>query len=156
MRYANKLTSSRGDYNVSKWSCVFVEMRGVINPETLLTKGPYCDLMWCKGYSRTIPRMRVGYDQLTGGRGVEHRVGYHKLISNKRERNNCFIKYQTLDKNISNFHFYRLQFSATFEGKFPVITLSVTVFGQTTGYRIYTANREPIRLPEIQYAVFGI
>ena len=36
-----------------------------------------------------------------------HRVGYHKLISNKREWNNCFIiyKYQTLDKNILNFIF---------------------------------------------------
>ena len=43
---------------------------------------------------------------------AKHRVGYHKLISNKREWNNCFIKYQTLDKNISNYFFYRLEFSA--------------------------------------------
>ena len=42
--------------------------------------------------------MRVGYELLDSGRGAEHRVGYHKLISNKREWNNCFIKYQTLDK----------------------------------------------------------
>ena len=34
---------------------------------------------------------------------MEHRVNYYKVISNKREWNNCFIKYQTLaDKNISN------------------------------------------------------
>ena len=33
---------------------------------------------------------------------------------------------------------------------------SVSIFGQITGYRIYTASREPIRLLEIQYPVFGI
>ena len=43
-----------------------------------------------------------------------------------------------------------------FEGKFSVIKLSVSIFGQTKGYRIYTVRREPIRLPEIQYPVFGI
>ena len=59
-----------------------------------------------------IPRTRVGYELLDSGRGAKHRVGYHKLISNKREWNNCFIKYQTLDKNISNYIFYRLEFSA--------------------------------------------
>ena len=32
----------------------------------------------------------------------------------------------------------------------------VSIFGQTTEYMIYTVNREPIRLPEIQYPVFGI
>ena len=37
----------------------------------------------------------------------------------KREWNNCFIKYQTLDKNISNFSFYRLEFSAILREKFP-------------------------------------
>ena len=47
--------------------------------------------------------MRVGYQLLDSGRGATHRVGYQKLISNKREWNNCLIKYQTLDKNISNF-----------------------------------------------------
>ena len=49
-------------------------------------------------YLTIIPRTRVGYELLDSGRGAEHRVGYHKLISNKREWNNCFIKYQTLDK----------------------------------------------------------
>ena len=63
--------------------------------------------------------MRIGYELLDSGRGVEHRVGYHKLISNKREWNNCFIKYQTLDKNISNFIFFRLEFSANLGGNFP-------------------------------------
>ena len=53
-----------------------------------------------------IPRGRVGYELLDSERAAEHRVSYHKLISNKRERNNCFMKYQTLDKNISNFIFY--------------------------------------------------
>ena len=43
-----------------------------------------------------------------------------------------------------------------FEGKFSVIILSVSIFGQTAGYRIYTMSREPIRLPELQYPVFGI
>ena len=37
-----------------------------------------------------------------------------------------------------------------------MIKLSVSIFGQTTGDRIYTMSREPIRLPEIQYLVFGI
>ena len=49
-------------------------------------------------YLTVIPRTRVGYELLDSGRGAKHRVGYHKLISNKREWNNCFIKYQTLDK----------------------------------------------------------
>ena len=31
------------------------------------------------------------------GRGAEHRVGYHKLVPDKREWNSCFIKYQTFD-----------------------------------------------------------
>ena len=33
--------------------------------------------------------------------------------------------------------------------------LSVSIFGQITGYRIYTMSREPIKLLEIQYPVFG-
>ena len=48
-------------------------------------------------------RTRVGHELSDSRRGAEHRVGYHKLISNKREWNNCFIKYQTLDKIILNF-----------------------------------------------------
>ena len=38
----------------------------------------------------------------------------------------------------------------SFQGNFSVIKLSVSIFGQTTGYSIYTVSREPIRLPEIQ------
>ena len=37
-----------------------------------------------------------------------------------------------------------------------MIKLSVSIFGQTSGYRIYTMGREPIKNPEIQYPVFGI
>ena len=37
-----------------------------------------------------------------------------------------------------------------------MIKLSVSIFGQTAVYRIYTMSREPIRLPEFQYTVFGI
>ena len=48
-------------------------------------------------YLTIIPRTQVGYELSDSGRGAEHRVGYHKLISNKREWNNCLIKYQTLD-----------------------------------------------------------
>ena len=70
-------------------------------------------------YLTSIPLTLVGYELLDSGRGAEHRVGYHKLISNKREWNNCFIKYQTLDENISNFIFYRLEFSAILRGNFP-------------------------------------
>ena len=103
-----------------------------------------------------IPRTRVGYELLDSGRGAKHRVGYHKLISNKREWNNCFIKYQTLDKNILNYIFYRLEFLAILWTKFSVIKMLVSIFGQTIVYKIYTVSREPIRLPEIQYPVFGI
>ena len=34
--------------------------------------------------------------------------------------------------------------------------MSVSIFGQTTGYRIYTVSRELIGLSEIHYPVFGI
>ena len=37
-----------------------------------------------------------------------------------------------------------------------MIELSVSIFGQTAVYRIYTVSREPMRLPEIHYPVFGI
>ena len=70
-------------------------------------------------YLTIIPRMRVGYELLDSRRGAKHRVSYHKLISNKREWNNCFIKYQTLDKNISNYIFYRLEFLAILWKNFP-------------------------------------
>ena len=66
-----------------------------------------------------IPQTRIGYELLDSRRGAEHRVGYHyKLISNKHVWNNCFIKYQTLDKNIPNFNFYRLEFSAILRKNF--------------------------------------
>ena len=47
-------------------------------------------LSWLK-YLTIIPRTHVGYELLDCERGAEHRFGYYKLISNKRERNNCFI-----------------------------------------------------------------
>ena len=65
-------------------------------------------------------------------------AGNHKLISNKHEWNNCFIKFQTLDKNILN----DLSFQP-FKGNFFGIKLSVSIFRQTTGYRIYTMHRKP-------------
>ena len=43
-----------------------------------------------------------------------------------------------------------------FEENVSVIKLSVSIFVQTTGYRLYSVSREPIRLPEIQHLVFGI
>ena len=70
-------------------------------------------------YLTIIPRTCGGYELLDNGRDTEHQVGYHKLISNKPEWNNCFIKYQTLDKNISNFNLYRLKFSAILRERFP-------------------------------------
>ena len=96
--------------------------------------------------------MRIGYELLDS-----RQVSFHKLISNKREWNNCFIKYQTLDKNTLNFVFYRLEFlTGHFKRKFSVIKLSVSILAQTIVYRIYTVSREPIRLPESQYTAFGI
>ena len=64
-------------------------------------------------YLTFFPRKCAGYVLLDSGRGAKHRVGYHKLIPNMCEWNNCYIKYQTLDQDILNFIFYRLQFSAT-------------------------------------------
>ena len=43
-----------------------------------------------------------------------------------------------------------------FERKFSLIKLSVSIFGQTAGYVVYIVSSEPIRLPEIQYPMFGI
>ena len=82
------------------------------------------ELTWANGhqvhcYLTIIPRMRVGYELLDSGRGAEHRVGYDKLMSNKREWNNCFIKYQTLNKNISNFIFHELEFRPFLRENFP-------------------------------------
>ena len=37
-----------------------------------------------------------------------------------------------------------------------MINLSVSIFGQITGYRIYIVSREPIRLLKIQYPVFVV
>ena len=66
-----------------------------------------------------IPRTRIGCELSDSGRGAEHLVGYHKLISNKHEWNNCFIKYQILAKNISNFIFHRNGFSSFLRETFP-------------------------------------
>ena len=41
-----------------------------------------------------------------------------------------------------------------FEGNFSVIKLSVSIFGQTTGYRIYTLSIEPIRsISSVRYLI---
>ena len=34
-----------------------------------------------------------------------------------------------------------------------MIKLSVSIFGQTTGYRIYTVSRDPIRLSSVWYLI---
>ena len=65
-----------------------------------------------------FPRPRVGYELLDSGRGAEHRVGNHKLISNKLEWNNCFIKYLTLDKIYLEFYFLPTRVFGHVEGKF--------------------------------------
>ena len=36
------------------------------------------------------------------------------------------------------------------------VSRSVSIFGQTSGYRIYTVGIVPVRLLEIQYPVFDI
>ena len=72
-------------------------------------------------YLTIISRTRVGYELLDSGRGAKHQVSYHKLISNKREWNNCFIKYQTLDKNIFELYFLPTRVFGHFVEKFSVI-----------------------------------
>ena len=57
----------------------------------------------CQCYLTIIPRTRVGYEVLNSGRGANHRVGYQKLISNKREWNNCFIIFRTIFSTDSSF-----------------------------------------------------
>ena len=46
--------------------------------------------------------------------------------------------------------------SAILRETFSVIKLSVSIFRQITGYRIYTVGRIQNRLSEIQYPVLGI
>ena len=136
--------------NLKNFVIISMELRKIKSSwTTQRRKNPYSQLT-------IIPRTYVGYQLLDSGRGVEHWVGYHKLIFNKREWNNSLIKYQTLDKNISNFIFYQFEFSAISREKVSMIKLSVSISRQTTGYRISTVSIEPIRLPEIQYSVFGI
>ena len=71
-------------------------------------------------YLTIIPRTPIGYKLLDSERGAARALSWQsdKLIFNKREWNNCFIKYQTLDKNISNFTFNRLEFSAILRENF--------------------------------------
>ena len=97
-------------------------------------------------YLTIIPRTRVEYELLDSGRGAKHRVGYHKLISNKREWNKKYFELYFLPTRVFG-HFVE---------KFSVIKMLVSIFGQITVYKIYTVSREPIRLPKIQYPVFGI
>ena len=59
---------------------------------------------------------------------MEHRVGYHKLISNKRELITGFNKYQTLDKKYIEFYFLPTRVFGDFEAKFSVIKLLVSIF----------------------------
>ena len=75
--------------------------------------------------------MRVGYEFLDGGA-------------------NYFFKCQTLVKKCLECYFVPTGGFGYFEGKYSVIKLSVSIFGQTTGYRIYTVRRERIRLPRFQ------
>ena len=107
-------------------------------------------------YLTIIPRTRVGYELLDSGWGAEPRGGYHKLISKKREWNNCLLNSWIRISRISIFFSLPSRVFGHFEAKFSAIKLSVSTFWQTTGYRIYTVSREPIRLPEIQYPMFGI
>ena len=67
----------------------------------------YYDSYWYLVYLTIIPRTRVGYEFLDSDE-----------VSNKCELNNCFVKYQTLNKNISNFIFYQLEFSTILREKF--------------------------------------
>ena len=43
-------------------------------------------------YLTIIPLALVGYEMIDNQRDMSRPVGYNHLISNKRERNNCFIK----------------------------------------------------------------
>ena len=54
------------------------------------------------------------------------------------------------------FYFPPTRVFGHFQGKCTVLNLLFSIFGQTTGYRIYTVSKKPVRLPEIRYPVFGI
>ena len=96
-------------------------------------------------YLTIIPRTCIEYELLDSRRGTEHRVSYHKLISHKHEWNNYFIKYQTLNKNISSFISTDSGFWAFYGQTFHDKSVSFHIW-QTAVYRIYTMSREPIRL----------
>ena len=57
---------------------------------------------------------------------------------------------------IFELYFLPTQVFGHFVEKISVIKMLVSIFGQITVYKIYTVSREPIRLPKIQYPVFGI
>ena len=78
---------------------------------------------------------------------ASNRLSYHKLIYNK------VIKYQTLDRNISNFAFYQLEFVAILREIFPWCKiLSVAI----TGHRIYTVSRKQIKLPDTRNSTSSV
>ena len=47
-------------------------------------------------FNNFISQTCIVYELSDSGQGVEHRVGYHKLTSNKCEWNNCFINTKQL------------------------------------------------------------
>ena len=55
-------------------------------------------------YLTIISRAHLGYEMIDWQRGVQRRVGYNHLITNKREWNNCFIKNapKILDKSCNS------------------------------------------------------
>ena len=79
---------------------------------------------------------------------MEHRVGYHKLPYPTSVSGIIVLLNTRHWTKISRITFPATRVFGHFEGTFSEIKLSVSVFGQTTGYRIYTVSREPFRLLE--------
>ena len=106
-------------------------------------------------YLTIIPRTRIGYELLDNGRGASTESAI--ISSYPTSVSGIIVLFNTKHWiKYLEFYFLPTRLFRHFEGKFSVIKLSVSIFGQITVYRIYTVSREPIRLPEIQYPVFGI
>ena len=101
--------------------------------------------------------MYIGYKLLDSGQGVEHQVSYntcayptsvHGIIVLFNSKQWIKISQMLFSTNSSFWPFER--------NIFPDKIVSFHNCIKYKKNRIYTVSREPIRLPELQYPVFGI
>ena len=102
-----------------------------------------------------IPLTRVGYELLDSGRAADTKSAIISSYPTSVSGTIVLLNTRQWIQYLSS-SFLPTPVFGHFKEKLPVIKVSVSIFGQTAVYRIYTVSREPIRLPKIQYPVFGI